>query len=90
MEINQGSIETMVVKVKDALGTIAALPSAVFDIYDTDGNLETANIAATVDGMTAFCRIDATALTAKDYDLFLKFSIAGDSPILGPHRFRVQ
>ena len=90
MVINKGSVETMVVSVVDNLEQIVELPSGtLYDIYDTDGNPEVQNQVAVVNGMEARCLINTTNLAADDYDLFVKFSSAGETPIIGPHRFRV-
>jgi hypothetical protein len=91
VNINAGSVETMVIEVNDQLGTVPQLPpGTTYDIKDTDGNIEVANQVAVVDGMTAQCLIDATNLTIDDYELFLKFTVGADTPILGPFLFRVK
>jgi hypothetical protein len=89
--INKGSIESIVVKVVDEIEGITELPSPTqYDIFDTDGNPEQQNQNAVIVGMTARCLINTTALDVGDYDLFLKFTAAPESPYLGPHRFRVE
>lgn len=91
MKINQGSIETMIVDVVDVLDQLTVLPAgARYDIFDTDGNSEQANLVPTINGMTALCVIDSTGLAIDDYDLYLTFTSAPDTPRLGPYRFRVQ
>lgn len=91
MNINKGSIETMLVDVKDVLGTLGALPANTrYSIYDTDGNVEQANLVPTLNGLQAQCVIDTTALIVDDYDLFLTFNQPPDTPKLGPFRFRVM
>jgi hypothetical protein len=90
MQVNKGSIETMVVDVKDVLGTLAVLPASTrYHILDTDGNSELANQVPTISGLQAQCVIDSTTLDIDDYDLFLSFNQAPDTPRLGPFRFRV-
>ena len=91
MEINQGSVEPVIIEVTDQLGTLTELPAGtLFDVKDTDGNPEQNNLAVTVAGMKAICLIDASALAIDDYDLYLKFTSGSNLPILGPYRFRVK
>jgi len=90
MNINAGSVETMVIDVVDTLNNLLALPgSTTYDIFDTDGAQIVVNQVATVENMRAMCLIDATSLVKKDYELFLKFSTPPETPKLGPFRFRV-
>jgi hypothetical protein len=89
--INVGSIEAVIVRVTDQEGELTALPSGTtFDIIGENLTYSLLNQVATVDGMEAACIVNATALAEGDYNLFLKFPHGGQTPKLGPHRFRVS
>lgn len=93
MNINKGSIETMLVEVVDEVDLLAVLPlGTTYDIQTVDGAAIVADQPATVEDLRAMCLIDTSLagfVAGGDYDLFLKFSDPPDSPILGPHKFRV-
>jgi hypothetical protein len=94
--LKKGSIEPILVSLRDALENITDLSTVTnlrFDVKDSAGNTEITNQAATYEGMTAICLIDTTAvgLTAGEpYRLYLKFTDGSQAPILGPITFRIE
>lgn len=93
MVISDGSVESIVVNVRDATRNLTALPvGTTFDIEDADGEVVLADQAATVDELDAYCQIDTNnvLLVPGDYDLYLNFTDGSESPRLGPHKFSIR
>jgi len=91
--IQAGSVESIVVKVVDESGNIDTLPGGTtFSVFDADMEPVPGqqDIAATVQGMDALCVVDTGITGVGDFDLFLSFTVGAETPILGPHKFRVS
>lgn len=90
MTINKGSVETILVQVRDEQVLLFDLPEPTrYDILDADGADVTLAQVATTEGLEAACLVDTSDMEMGDYELFLYFTVGAETPRLGPHKFRV-
>lgn len=98
--IKKGSIESLLLPLRDRLSNISNLNTVTSLVFDTkkksDGSaVETAK-AVWIDAdfpMTAVCEINGTLsgyVGGEEYKLYLKYTAGTESPILGPIFFRVE
>lgn len=91
--INLGSIETVVVTVRDTSGVEDDLSGNTpeYRIYNDAGSPVIAWTTATASGMKINCEIDTVTdiTTAGDYKLYARFTVSGDTPVLGPYPIKV-
>lgn len=93
MVITKGSIESIIVRVRDQVHEVDALPGTTrFDILDADEAPVLVDQVPTLDGLEAICVIDSTnvLLPEGDYDLYLHFPVGVETPRLGPHKFSIR
>jgi len=93
--ITVGTKETLIVDVTDRLGNLTDLSAATprFDVKDKNGVFKQQDQVPVVVGMQARCLIDTTAggsWTPGHYFLYVRFTAAPDSPVLGPLEFKVN
>lgn len=92
--IQAGSIESVVVRVTDEIDGITVLPpGTTYSLFDSDGEPVTGiqDLVATIDGMDALCLIDTTLVaTGGDFELYVYLTVGAESPVLGPHKIRVN
>lgn len=98
--LKKGTIEPLLVGLRDRLQNITSLAQVTSLRFDTkkksDASAIQTDVAATFDGdvpMTAICLIDTTLsgyVAGEQYGLYLKYQAGVDSPILGPVYFRVE
>lgn len=97
--IKKGSIESLLVPLRDRLGNVVDLSTVTGLVFDTkrkdDDSAVESNITVQVDvdkPMTAICSISTTLagyVVDEEYKLYLKFTAGSESPVLGPIFFRV-
>lgn len=94
IELNKGTIEEVVVDVVDLLENLATLSgtSPLFKVYKPDETDPIQTGTPTVDGLRALCLIDTTPddYTPGEYDLYISFVTAPETPLLGPVKFRLN
>jgi len=103
--LKKGTVESLLVPLRDRLGNILTLASVTNLKFDTkkkdDGTACETNKTATFDvdqPMTAICEIDTTLAAYvietdddhEEFKLYLKYTAGSESPILGPVFFRVE
>jgi hypothetical protein len=98
--IKKGSVESLVVALRDRLGNISTLASVTNLKFDTkkksDNSAVQSNANAALDSdipMSAICEIDTTLggyIGGEEYKLYIKYTAGSESPILGPRFFRVE
>jgi len=98
--LNKGSVESLLVAVRDRLTNIDDLATVTNLKFDTREKVaQTAvqtNVNAVLDSdypMTAICEIDTTLagyVAGEEYHLYLKYTAGSENPILGPVPFRVE
>jgi hypothetical protein len=98
--IKKGSIESLLVPLRDRLGNIQSLGDVTSLKFDTKAKADDADVEidkiATFDvdlPMTAICPIDSTLAgydAGQEYKLYLKYTAGSESPVLGPIKFRVE
>jgi len=93
--INKGSIEPIIVNMRDRLENIldmAAVTNLRFDIKDKADNVEVLNGIPTTAGMKVICVIDTTGVgwITDEYRLYLKFTDGSTNPELLVGKFRVE
>lgn len=98
--LTKGSIESLLVPVRDRLGNIDDLADVTNLKFDTKEKVTATavqtNVNAVLDSdypMTAICEIDTTLagyVAGAEYHLYLKYVAGSESPILGPVPFRVE
>lgn len=101
MEVLQkGSVEALLVAVRDRLNNIEDLnlvTNKFFDVRKKNGDTAVqTNVAWTTDPdwpMTAICEIDTTLagyIAGDEYKLYLKYTSGSENPVKGPLEFRVE
>jgi|SRR5215472_1678406 len=96
ISIPRGTIENIIVDVKDSLGVLTDLaPTGVkYDIRKEDTTTWIVqNQTATVSGMRVYCLVDTTLTaygTSGTYELFIDFNNLPEKPRLGPFDFDVN
>jgi hypothetical protein len=98
IELNAGTIETVVVEVEDVLETLGDLEAAgaEFVVKDSAGAEKQAATAVTTEPgepLQARCVVDTSTggvWEAGKYYLYLMFTNAPDAPILGPQELLVN
>jgi hypothetical protein len=98
--LKKGSIESLLVPLRDRLGNVTSLASVTNLKFDVKKKLDNSAIEtnknATMDvdvPMSAICEIDTTLsgyAISEEYKLYLKYTAGSESPILGPVFFRVE
>lgn len=98
--LKKGTIEPLLVGLRDRLQNISSLGAVTNLRFDTkkksDGAAVQTDVAASFDSdipMTAICLIDTTLagyVGGEEYKLYLKYTLGADLPILGPIFFRVE
>ncbi len=98
--LKKGTIESLLVPLRDRLGNIDDLNVVTSLLFDTrkksDNVAAQSNVAVVLDSdypMTAICSIDTTLAAyvgGEEYKLYLKYTAGTESPILGPIFFRVE
>lgn len=98
--LKKGTIQSLLVPLRDRLGNIVSLGSVSNLKFDTkkksDNSAAESNKGATFDvdsPMTAICEIDTTIgayVGGEEYKLYLKYTAGSESPVLGPTFFRVE
>ena len=96
--IKQGSIEPLIVNLRDRLEGINDLGTDVtnlrFDVIAPDGTtVKISNGIPTTSGMKAICLIDTTTgggWADGEYSLWIKYTDGSASPILFAGKFRVE
>jgi hypothetical protein len=93
VKLNKGTVEHVPVNVADRLGNLTDLSTTMpkFDLKKHDGTAVITDQAAdtVVGAMTAYCLINTTTLDIGLYNLFLKFSLSPEFPVLGPFEIEV-
>jgi|SRR5215469_5234136 len=96
ISLPRGTIENIVVDVKDSLGNLTDLSTAAvkYDIRKEDTTTWIVNQAsATVTGMRVYCLVDTTLTayaTSGTFELFISFTNLPERPRLGPFDFDVN
>lgn len=103
--LKKGTVQSLLVPLRDRLGNVASLADVSNLKFDTRRKVDNSacelNKSVTFDvdePMTAICEIDTTLVTYviaadddhEDYKLYLKYAVGSESPILGPVFFRVE
>lgn len=98
--IKKGSVESLLVALRDRLGNVedlALVSSLRFDTKKkTDNSAIETDIPVALDvdyPMTAICSISTTLVgyvAGQEYKLYLKYTAGSESPLLGPVFFRVE
>lgn len=98
--IKKGSIEPLLVVLRDRLENVITLAGVTSLQFDTkkksDGSAVQSNVAAILDTdfpMTASCSINTTLaayVAGEEYKLYIKYTSGSESPVLGPQFFRVE
>lgn len=98
--LKKGTIESLLVGLRDRLGNVTSLGSVSSTTFDvkkkSDGSAVQTNAPWTYDAdfpMTAICEIDTTLaayVAGEEYKLYVKYTAGSESPVLGPHYFRVE
>jgi hypothetical protein len=98
--LTKGTVEALLVAVRDRLGNISnlePLSGRTFDVRrKLDNTAVQSNVAWTVDTdwpMTAICEIDTTLagyVAGDEYKLYLKYASGSEHPVKGPLEFRVE
>ncbi len=98
--LKKGTIQSLLVPLRDRLGNVVTLASLTNPRFDTkkksDDSACESNKAVFLDAdypMTAICEIDTTiaAYTAgEEFKLYFKFTSGSESPVIGPVFFRVE
>ncbi|MBA3356236.1 MAG: hypothetical protein H0U18_09960 [Pyrinomonadaceae bacterium] len=98
--IKKGSIEPLLVVLRDRLENVATLASVTTLQFDTkkksDNSPIQSNVPVILDTdfpMTASCSINTTLagyVSGEEYKLYIKYTSGGESPVLGPQFFRVE
>jgi hypothetical protein len=98
--LKKGSIEPLLVPVRDRLGNISTLTGVANLLFDTKKKSDNAacetNKLVVLDPdwpMTAICEIDTTLVAyaaGEEFKLYLKWTAGSENPVLGPISFRVQ
>lgn len=93
-----GSKEDLIVDVRDTLKNVNDLTTTTprYDVKDKTGGYKMQNAVAVVDPvnkMRLHCLIDTTTPVnwpAGKYDLYVRFTSAPETPLLGPMEFKVN
>jgi hypothetical protein len=98
--LKKGTIESLLVPLRDRLGNVVDLSTVSGLLFDTkkksDNSAAQSNVVVAIDGdfpMTAICQIDTSLagyVGGEEYKLYLKYTAGTESPILGPIYFRVE
>jgi hypothetical protein len=95
--IKKGSIEPLLIPLRDRLENItslAAVSSLRFDTIDPAGDAIETDVPCSHEGdLTAICLITSTNadyVVGDECRLYLKFTLGSESPILGPTKFRIE
>lgn len=99
--LNKGTIEPIVVVLRDRLGNVVDLSTDVTNVlYSTHEKVAKTAVQtdqpATFDGdypMYALCEIDTTLagyVVGEEYLLYLKYTAGSETPRIGPVPFRVE
>lgn len=98
--IKKGSVESLLVPVRDRLGNITTLSGVTNLRFDTKKKSDNAacesNKLALLDPdypMTAICEVDTSLVaytSGEEFKLYLKYTAGSEAPILGPIFFRVE
>jgi hypothetical protein len=98
--IKKGSIESLIVPLKDRLANVNTLASVTSLVFDTKKKSDAAacETGKTVvldsdNPMWAICEIDSTLaayIPKQEYGLYIKYTSGSEHPILGPMYFRVE
>lgn len=92
MVLRKGTIEPIVVDLKDVLGNATTVTAATFDIV-TDDDDETPTLVGgvpSVDGLQLSCLIDTTSMDTGGYKLYVQFTSDTETPRLLATRFAVE
>lgn len=96
VKLTLGTIENLVLDVKDRLGTLTTLDghNVTFDWREKNAtDWEGQGVGATNVGMRVFCLINTSAWAVSKigrYELYLRFQNLPETPRLGPFEFRVD
>jgi hypothetical protein len=92
LTLNSGSIEYIILDVKDRLKLLTDLSvaSPTFTVLAPDATYPYTDESAVVDGMKVKCLIDTTDLDEGRYKLWVKFNASPETPVLGPIEFYVD
>ena len=101
MEVfKKGTVEPLLVPLRDRLNNILDLATVSNLMYDTkkksDNSACQSDALVALDSdypMTAICEINTTLAayaSGEEYKLYLKFTSGSEAPILGPIFFRVE
>lgn len=87
-----GSKEYVIIDVTDRLANLTSLTGATYDWRVKNSVSWVAQgLTVTAIGMRAFCLIDTTtANESGEYEIFLQFANAPETPRLGPVRFKID
>lgn len=98
--LKKGSIESLLVAMRDRLGNINDLAAVTGLVFDTkkksDGSaVQTGSVVALDPDypMTAICPIDTTLagyVGGEEYKLYIRYTAGSESPVKGPVFFRVE
>ena len=98
--LEKGTIESLVVAVRDRLDSVTDLSTVNNRFFDvrkkSDDSAVQTNIPWTVDAnfpMSAICEIDTTLsgyVAGDTYKLYLKYTSGSENPVKGPLEFRVE
>jgi hypothetical protein len=98
--LKKGSVEPLLVPVRDRLNNITTLTGVSSLLFDTKKKSDNAavetSVPVTLDPdwpMTAICLITTTLsgyVGGEEYKLYLKYTAGSEAPVLGPIFFRVE
>lgn len=98
--LTKGSIESLIVALRDRLGNIDDLADVTSLLFDTKRKSNNApcesNKSVVLDPeypMSAVCSIDTTLaayVAGEEYKLYIKYTAGSESPVLGPRFFRIE
>ena len=98
--IKKGSVESLIVALRDRLGNVSDLNDVTSLLFDTKKKENNAacetNKVIVIDPeypMSAVCSIDTTLVAyeaGKEYKLYIKYTAGSEAPVIGPRFFRVE
>lgn len=96
MKFNMDTVENMVIDISEELGEVVTIPSATFDVWDSDhvDHIIVASSDLVIEGMRVKCMIQPVEPLwgTGDYDLYLTLHGLANSevPRIGPIAFTIE
>lgn len=98
--IKKGSIEALLVPLRDRLGNVVTLATVTGLVFDTKKKSDNSSVqtgtGTTFDvdfPMTVICEINSSLsgyVAGEQYKLYLRYTAGTEAPILGPLYFRIE